>query len=117
MPETTRPPVYRIPLRDGGCRSARALLQLHVAALEGVRAATITGDDTLVVVAEVDADLSDKLVAAVVRAGLDPLLVSVIPLDHLVDPACLPAYPSPAAGFVEPTREARRAAPAPITAE
>ena len=115
MHETTEPPVYRIPLRDGGCRSARALLQLHVTALEGVRAATITGDDTLVVVADSGADLSDALVAAVVRAGLDPVLVSVMPLEHLVDAE--PDYPSLEDWLVEPPRAPRRATPASITAE
>jgi hypothetical protein len=85
MQDNTASPVYRIPLRDPGCRSARALLQLLVAEIDGVRAATITGDDTLVVVADTGADLSDELVAAVVHAGLDPLLVSVIPLEFVTE--------------------------------
>ena len=82
-----------------------------------MRAATITGDDTLVVVADDGADLSEALVAAVVRAGLDPVLVSVMPLEHLVDPVCGPDYPSLTDWLEKPPREPRRAVPSSIKAE
>lgn len=109
MPLTAADTVYRIALDKGACRSAKAMLLVHVDALEGVRAATVTADGTLVVVADHHADLYDELVAAVVRSGLDPLDTRVTVLERAVDPAGLSVDAAVALGLIEPPREPVRA--------
>ena len=91
------------------CRSAAALLVLRVEALAGVRAATVTADASLVVVADPGADLYDELVATVVRCGLDPLLVRVSILERLIDPTGLPVETALALGLIEPAEAPVRA--------
>ena len=74
--------IYRIGLADGACRSALALLTLRAEALEGVRAASVTADNQLVLVAEEGADLFEDLIKTIVRAGLDPLATSVTAFER-----------------------------------
>lgn len=109
MQDTSAGTVYRIALNPGACRSSKALLLVHIDALAGVHAATVTADGDLVVVADGHADLYDELVAAVVRSGLDPLDTRVAALERLVDPMGLPVDTAVALGLVEPPREPVRA--------
>ena len=111
MQNSTPGSVYRIALPAGLCRSAAALLVLRVDALAGVRAATVTADATLVVVADPGADLYDELVATVVRCGLDPLVVRVLILERLIDPAGLPIESALALGLIDPPKAPVRATP------
>ena len=78
--------VYRVGLPDGACRSALALLCLRAEAIAGVRAATVTPENELVLVAQEGVELFDDLVEAIVRAGLDPLSASVASATCSLDP-------------------------------
>jgi hypothetical protein len=81
MQSTPFPTVYRIQMADGACRSAHALLILRVEAMDGVRSATVTPDDRLIVVTKDGTDIFDQLVEVIIRAGLDPVAATVAPLE------------------------------------
>ena len=103
--------VYRLRLAPGVCRSALALLSLRAEALGGARAATVTSEDQLIVVAHPGVDLLDDLIDVIVRAGLDPLEVTVASLERLVDPQGLPLETAVALGLVRPPKQPVRATP------
>ena len=82
MPPASSATIYRIGLADGACRSALALLTLRTEAMEGVRAANVTSENQLVLVAEEGVELFEDLIKTIVRAGLDPLTTSVTAFER-----------------------------------
>jgi hypothetical protein len=60
---------------------------------------------------ELDVDLLDDLIDVIVRAGLDPLEVTVASLERLVDPQGLPLETALALGLVRPPKPPVRATP------
>ncbi len=82
MEPVTSATVYRVKLAPGACRSALALLALRAEGLDGVRAANITGEDSLVLVAREGADLFEDILTMIVRAGLDPLTTNVTAFER-----------------------------------
>ena len=103
--------VYRIGLPDGACRSALALLSLRAGAIAGVRAATVTPENELVLVAQEGVELFDDLVEAIVRAGLDPQAASVASVSCRLDPRGVSLETALALGLVRQPKEPVRATP------
>jgi hypothetical protein len=111
MQHTPSATVYRVRLADGACRSALALLAIRAEAMDGVRAATVTANNDLVLVTEGGADLFENLVETIVRAGLDPLTADVATLECGVDRIGLSLESALALGLVQRPKEPVRATP------
>jgi hypothetical protein len=103
--------VYRVRLADGACRSARELLAIRAEAIDGVRAATVTPENELIVLAQEGAQLFENLVEAMVRVGLDPVSASVATLECRVEPVGLSLETALAVGLVQRPKEPVRAMP------
>jgi hypothetical protein len=110
MSDTISSEVYRITLNGRPCRSGVALLDLNIRQLKHVSAVTSAEDGTLIVMTNAGVDLYDRLVAAVIESGFDPLLVTVAELERLIDPEALSLAEATRLGLIAPVREPVRAA-------
>lgn len=110
MTQATSSQVYRIVLDAQTCRSAISLLNFNVRQATHVSAVTVTKDNNLIVMAEEGFDLYDRLVAAVIESGFDPMKVTVAELERLIDPDALTYDQALALGVVSPPKEPVRAA-------
>jgi copper chaperone CopZ len=102
--------IYRVDLASSSCRSCDSLVALVVGEIPGVEAVSVSPAGALVAVASAERDLYEEITREVVSVGLDPMSVTLVPFERVVDVRPLALSDAEALGLIAPPREPVRAA-------